>query len=72
MMTTIKLVKVPCGPSWGARAHIGVLAGHQDDGRGHVLLSAECVTPAEVRYWADKFIKELERIKLEASRMEWK
>jgi len=57
---------------WFARAHIAVASHSRDADRDTILLSGECLTASEVNYWADKMIKELEGIKRDATRMNWR
>jgi hypothetical protein len=55
---------------WEARAHIGV-GFHGKNRQGRTVLSAECVSPSEVRVWADDLIKQLHDVKRLATRIRW-
>jgi hypothetical protein len=63
--------KDPLSGYWEAIAHIAVASFSKLDGIDDLLLSADCRGPSEVIYWADKMIKELERIKVRAAKMKW-
>jgi hypothetical protein len=55
---------------WEVKAHIGVGL-HGKNRQGRTVLSAQCVSPIEIRVWADDLIKQLHDVKRLATRIRW-
>jgi hypothetical protein len=55
---------------WEVRAHIGV-GSHGKNRQGRIILSAECVSPIEIRGWVDDLIEQLHDVKRLATRIRW-
>lgn len=75
-MSTLRLLadRVPIiagSEHWTLRTHIAVGSHERDEGQDRILLSPDCVTPAELNYWIDSMIKELQDIKRKAARLQW-
>jgi hypothetical protein len=60
---------IPGSDQWTTQAYIAV--GSNTPTPEGILLTPDCVTPTEIRYWADRMIQRLEGIKLEADRIQW-
>ena len=61
---------IPGSDQWVIRAYIAV-GSNTPSPDGRILLSPDCATPTELRYWADRMIQQLEDIKLDADRLQW-
>ncbi len=73
-METFKLrkdrVQVTRGGQWQVKSYIA-LNWHGRLKDGETILTPDCRTAKEVKYWADELIKELELIKRKADRIKW-
>jgi hypothetical protein len=74
-MLTLRIQKIDLtdGTSgqWFARAHIVARAAEDTFDHGMILLSPDCRCPREIISSADRMIRELEKIKVQASKVKW-